>query len=540
MSIKLQSPRVILTTIIIVLYSVVINASGLNGVYTINKNISSKTNFKSFRAATKALKDSGINGAVIFNVADGHYVESVQIDSIVGSSAINTITFQSKSLDSTKVILDTAWVAAYPLRSQTILLNNCKYVIIRKMTIANHDDGFSGNGYNDVIGLNKNASHNTIESNILYYSDSGHYNYGDIIYNNDSTIEDFNTIKNNHITGAFTGINFYGYPLEFGNVIVGNTIDSTSEMGIQAEYQDSLYISSNKIFLPSDKYGIYLSNIPDAKKGHNDYSYVLNNFITVLGDNVFGMKNYEIDFLYVYNNTMYVASPSGNALYQDPSISSNAMYLYNNVLINDSAGPVFSFLNNVNSDYNDFYSLDNDYGFWNYSACTSLSDIQLFSGKNKNSFVGNPKLKDPSIGDLHGTDSSNLINNKGKPLSVISLDIDGELRSATHPDIGADEFTGDTTKVGIENEIKIYSENLSIFPNPAQSSITLKGFGFKPGRAELYCRDILGRTIFSHTIQAANDGTLQNIIDISMLLQGIYQIEIWQGNFEQEKKLMVR
>ena len=102
----------------------------------------------------------------------------------------------------------------------------------------------------------------------------------------------------------------------------------------------------------------------------------------------------------------------------------------------------------------------------------------------------------------------------------------------------ARKWGGVVTSVALQESI-FHDEALEIFPNPAQSSITLKGFGFKPGRAELYCRDMLGRTIFSYSLQAANDGTLQNMIDISTLRQGIYQIEVWQGNFKQEKKLMV-
>ena len=113
-------------------------------------------------------------------------------------------------------------------------------------------------------------------------------------------------------------------------------------------------------------------------------------------------------------------------------------------------------------------------------------------------------------------------------------------------DYNAPVITNQTSNKLLHNTITSVQEfvspgnnELEIFPNPAQSSITLKGFGFKPGRAELYCRDMLGRTVFSYSLQAANDGTLQNMIDISSLRQGIYQIEIWQGSFKQEKKLII-
>ena len=113
-------------------------------------------------------------------------------------------------------------------------------------------------------------------------------------------------------------------------------------------------------------------------------------------------------------------------------------------------------------------------------------------------------------------------------------------------DYNAPVITNQTSNTLLHNTITSVQEFVSpgnnaleIFPNPAQSSITLKGFGFKPGRAELYCRDMLGRTLFSYSLQAANDGTLQNMIDISTLRQGIYQIEVWQGSYKQEKKLII-
>ena len=85
-----------------------------------------------------------------------------------------------------------------------------------------------------------------------------------------------------------------------------------------------------------------------------------------------------------------------------------------------------------------------------------------------------------------------------------------------------------------------HDEALEIFPNPASGWVNLKGYGFKPGKAELFCRDMLGRTVYNIKMQAGNDGTFQCTIDISKLRQGMYQVEVWQGNFKQEKKLMVR
>ncbi|MCX6352165.1 MAG: hypothetical protein NTX03_09920 [Bacteroidetes bacterium] len=81
-------------------------ASPMSGIYTINPSGSGTKNFTSFTSAVKMLNDSGVNGAVFFNITDGYYNEQIEISKISGASASNTITFQSQSKDSTKVILD--------------------------------------------------------------------------------------------------------------------------------------------------------------------------------------------------------------------------------------------------------------------------------------------------------------------------------------------------------------------------------------------------------------------------------------------------
>ncbi len=85
-----------------------------------------------------------------------------------------------------------------------------------------------------------------------------------------------------------------------------------------------------------------------------------------------------------------------------------------------------------------------------------------------------------------------------------------------------------------------HNEALELFPNPAQNSITFKGYGFKPGKVMLYGHDMLGRTVLNSVMQAATDGTIQSEMNISNWHQGIYQIEVWQGNLKQEIKLIKR
>ena len=93
------------------------SAAGLSGTYTIDPTKSaSSTNYTSFndadsdlvygsRASGGTANGPGVTGAVLFNVADGTYNESVDIPYINGVSATNTVTFQGHTGDSSKVIV---------------------------------------------------------------------------------------------------------------------------------------------------------------------------------------------------------------------------------------------------------------------------------------------------------------------------------------------------------------------------------------------------------------------------------------------------
>ena len=110
----------------------------LSGTYTIDPAGGSfaTKNCKTFKEAVDSLLSptQGVSGPVVFNIADGTYNEQIQLNQISGASAINTITFQSASLDSTKVNL--TYSSSASDANWTFRLNGADYVILRKMTIA--------------------------------------------------------------------------------------------------------------------------------------------------------------------------------------------------------------------------------------------------------------------------------------------------------------------------------------------------------------------------------------------------------------------
>ncbi len=98
-------------------------------------------------------------------------------------------------------------------------------------------------------------------------------------------------------------------------------------------------------------------------------------------------------------------------------------------------------------DYNDYYvtGFDNNYigayiNFGGDPPLPYLADWRSFTLQDAHSLNVNPYFI--SNTNLHIKPISVKINNAGTPLAEVTDDIDGDLRSATKPDIGADEFTG--------------------------------------------------------------------------------------------------
>ncbi len=68
----------------------------------------------------------------------------------------------------------------------------------------------------------------------------------------------------------------------------------------------------------------------------------------------------------------------------------------------------------------------------------NLAGIQAGFGQNGNSIIGDPLFA--SATDLHITSLESPVSNAGTPLAGVLMDFDGGTRSATTPDIGADEI----------------------------------------------------------------------------------------------------
>ncbi len=412
------------------LFSGVIFAQ-LKGSYTIDPKGSGITNYTSFTNAVKALDSQGISGSVVFNVADGLYKEAITIDSIVGASSTNTITFQSKSLDSSKVtILDTTLV---------FTLNNAIYFNFRYLTISGVDSlAYFGGRIFDL----SNFSHNILIEHCILISKVSHIDFtGAIIINCQTGKHDqqsYITIRQNHIIG---GSIVYSSGdrnalIGLGIVIEKNLMDSQSDFAIEYEDQGDFLISGNIFNCVG---GIIMTN-----KKYT--TYIVNNFFNCKLGGISVSGNVD-----VYYNSIVSSSVSTRGACD---FDGNA--LVNNICINTGGGLAISeSYGSSNSDYNDYYTTGTYLGEYYASSgktsdYSSLSAWQKATGYDKYSVSADPKFAHPSTGDLHLTYASAALMNKGAAIGYTNVDIDGNLRNKKFPCIGASELA-DTLDAGISS-----------------------------------------------------------------------------------------
>ncbi|MBC7536318.1 MAG: hypothetical protein H7258_11555, partial [Ferruginibacter sp.] len=102
----------------------------LCGSYTIG---GATPDFTSLSNASAYVSLAGITCPVIYNIRDGNYIESDTINFIPGSSAINTVTFQSQSLDSSKVVFSQGSFTGF---FSGLFINGAQYLKFKAITFT--------------------------------------------------------------------------------------------------------------------------------------------------------------------------------------------------------------------------------------------------------------------------------------------------------------------------------------------------------------------------------------------------------------------
>jgi len=447
------------------------NAQPLSGIYTIDLLGQGVNNYNSFANALSALSQNGVSGPVKFMVSTNTYYEQLSIPAISGVSSNNTITFVSLSGNKSDVVL--SYAASSSTANYTLKLDGCAYLIFKKITLK-----ATGSNYARVIDFSAGASHNLIDSCRIETSTSSTSTNAMGIYS-DGSSDTNNVISNNEIVGGESGIHWYGAigSDKINTIISNNNIIDFYGKGIDCKYNTLTIVDHNFIQARSNSSTtprcILFDNVNGASKitrnqlilNNSGYQYALatnicsassasygliaNNFITCSSSSTSSQYGMYLNSLSYYNivfNSINInAGGAGSAaIYQ--SNGTNQNYL-NNILNNNGIGYSFYVSTTaavVQADYNCLFTAGTKIANWGSSRST-LSDLQTASSKFANSIA----YQAPFVSQIDLHLNTNVLDGMATPFAGVTDDIDGEVRNATTPDIGADEFTLVPLDIGI-------------------------------------------------------------------------------------------
>lgn len=466
------------------------------GTYTIDATApASPTNFQSFNAAKSAMM-CGIAGPVVFNVAPGTgpYNEQLILDSIPGTSATNTITFNGNGNT-------IAFISNSSSERAVIKLRRADHIIFDSLVIDATVAG-TGTTYGFGVHLVNNADSNTFRRcTILALTNSTSTNYAGIAVSasetsattTGNTLCDGNTFDNNIIHGGYYGITLVGTATAGlsidGNRFVNNTVRDFYQYGIYVNGTVNTLIENNNIHRPTRSssittgYGVYFTGISSNARVSKNRIHDMFGGIPTSTSGFYGIYFTGVDAAtgaenIVSNNAIYNVVHNGLAYGLYNSSSNNVQYYHNTVSLDyegstatgatrgfyqttEATGIVLK--NNIftirrggsgdkqvlyfdeptsviTSDRNNLFIVAGASNFVGYDGAdhATLASWQASTTLDSNSISVDPEYVDPVGGDLTFTVSP--VDDKGEPVGI-ATDINNAARSATTPDIGAFEHT---------------------------------------------------------------------------------------------------
>ncbi len=522
----------------------------LNGTYIIGPIPSDYTNFSS---AVNALTTQGVNGPVIFEVKPATYYEQFILTEINGASTTNTITFQSQL--GTYFGVDLYYLPTSSSNNYTIKFDGADHIILRDLTII-----ASGSNYARVIDISNNSTNNYFMNNrISGTTNTTTDNFALVYSEQDSTSTDTNNVftENIFVNGSY-GILMNGSDtshLENNNIISDNTFQNQKISAINLKYQNTSIIENNIISTTSTSgfngiYCYYCDNIQINKNKISslnssssargiylfycdgmvtDYCFIANNFVSV--NKGIGIYIQYSNFHKVYYNSVNISGYNYTSSKAYNQFLSGNIFLKNNILSNRASG--YSIYNNSStgliSDYNILFSNGDYIGFWNGNDQTNIGEWQSVSSQDLNSLSIEPQFI--SSTDLHINYYYPYLNNLGFSVDSILDDIDGETRSITNPDIGADEFSLPGNDLRLLNIINP-SEN----PCPGLDSIKVKFINHGSSTITscfingIINNDTLPQILWTGSLNNTDTSNIEWFCNYTFMSDSIYNIKIWISN----------
>ncbi len=452
------------------------------GDYTIGNN--GTEDFSNFSQAVVALI-CGFDSSIVFKVSPGTYTERFSIPPIK-TRKDTTITFTSSTGNAKDVILQYS-NTGIQTEHHVAQVAGARYINFKNLTFKSAAVARASG-----IHLADSASYNTVDGCDFYFDSVSIINTlvgvlgsGTIAITDPATANN-NVVRNCNFYGGAFGVRFIGTKdnaTRGPNQVVNCTFDKTNTAGIDVFFSQIDSISQNKINMRKGNplstginiYGALTDFIITENTVTNagNASFMMDSCRTIsrgliannmfAGGNIADGKNGDqamairntgafpskginssgsIDI--INNSLLYDGISDSSAAFR--IYKSNSMNIYNNIFANVGNGYALDFTTETGS-LEEFYEVDQNVMYNNDSSLVkwkgtvykdiialSLADNPIFTATN--SFEFNPSYR--SNLDLHVNKSG--LNGKGISSPVITVDIDGEKRNATSPDIGADEF----------------------------------------------------------------------------------------------------
>ena len=431
--------------------------STLSGNYSIDSNGTGASNFTTLQGALAAISSCGITGPVTFTLAPYTHLGGMSLATLNGASVTNTVTFQGP-------LTGIATIQGAANQFAAVVLNGTDYVTLRKLRILHPTASgiiLTGGAHDIVIDENEiladtTATLSTIAGIASTSSLTSVTGYG----NNANNI----TVTDNVIKGGYYGVRFNGTSttsFNTGITVSGNQISKSYYYGTYFYYMGNLTINDNKVrnLRNTINYGHYLYYVGNVNMERNE-SYTayagitmgyLNNTLkpannSVVANNMCAATgSYGAYLPYPRHVNMYHNTFSGSSygIYLVSSTSATLLSKNLNIRNNIFRGGTYALYQSGLPD-----SVTMDYNLYNSAAAATFAYYNVAYPS-----LAAWKTAYPLI-NMNSTDNAVIFaaandlrvvnngpNNMATPIASVPTDIDGDTRSTTAPDIGADEFT---------------------------------------------------------------------------------------------------
>lgn len=430
--------------------------STLSGSYTVDSNGVGANNFNSMSSALAAINSCGITGPVTFTLAPYTHLGGLNLGMLNGSSAVNTVTFQGPTTG-------TATVQGVGGQFAAVVLNGTAHLTLRKLHIVHP----TASG----IILTAGANNITITENVILADTiaTGSTIAGIASSSNLTSVAGYGNnansiiVTDNVIKGGYYGIRFNGTSttsFNTGITVSGNEISKSYFYGTYFYYMGNLTINDNKVrnLRNINNYGhyfYYVNNVNmERNESYTSYAGItmgyLNNLLkpasnSLVANNMCASTtSYGAYFPYTRHMNLYHNTFSGSnyGIYLISNTAATLLSKNLNIRNNIFRGGTYAFYqsslpDSITLDYNLYNSSPATFAFYNTAQASLTAWRTAYPLLNVNS-IDNAVIFS-AANDLRVVNSAP--NNMGTPIATVATDIDGDTRSTTAPDMGADEFT---------------------------------------------------------------------------------------------------